>query len=503
MKLKLNTGGPNTGASSASSPPPNPTPTAERKIRLSLGDASTLAQPGTSPATAQPKIKKPTGGTKRPREDDQAEPPPKKRASGGTINFAKVLQDKNRDTSSNPNSPKTPLSAIPSFRLSTNKKGKPPLRPLGVGYDSEAEDAEEDPALEENVILRMEEGEDCNYLRNAITQGKVGINFTHGGAEVYMRFFRDRRAAIVIQGRVYAAILVDLPCIIESMKSWDKRGWWKSADICQMLLVIGRVSTEAEAQTASVPREIDQKNWQYPHGLTPPMYNVRKRRFRKRVSFKTIEAAEDEVERLINLDNQIREEGGRTEAQIVDLDRSQSQEVSSEGEDEDAAGELDEDMDGAEQYDYEEDDEEDPEALAARMAAELAGDDFETAVAKGVDASQAADTASQLVAAQAAIDQSGASVDIPNGVSDDDDDDDDDGDADNNAGMNEEDQEQAQLKAQQREEAADLQREIEKVSSDFAQAGNPMIKQRFERRLDALRKELASKKRSLGEDPDE
>jgi TATA-binding protein-associated factor Taf7 len=33
---------------------------------------------------------------------------------------------------------------------------------------------------------------------------------------------------------------VDLPCIVEGMKSWDRRGWYKSADICQMLLVLGR-----------------------------------------------------------------------------------------------------------------------------------------------------------------------------------------------------------------------------------------------------------------------
>jgi transcription initiation factor TFIID subunit 7 len=37
------------------------------------------------------------------------------------------------------------------------------------------------------------------------------------------------------------------------MKSWDRRGWYKSADICQMLLVLGRVNSDQEAME-SLPR---------------------------------------------------------------------------------------------------------------------------------------------------------------------------------------------------------------------------------------------------------
>jgi transcription initiation factor TFIID subunit 7 len=126
----------------------------------------------------------------------------------------------------------------PSLRLKS--KGEPPVRPKGVGYDSEASDTEVDPALEEQFILRMQPGEDCDYLRQAVEEKRFGPR-SQGGADVsFKSLTRDgRRAAVTIRGRIYAASLVDLPCIVEGLKSWDKRGWYKAADICQMLLVRG------------------------------------------------------------------------------------------------------------------------------------------------------------------------------------------------------------------------------------------------------------------------
>ena len=495
MKLKLNTGSQPPSQPSAS-PPVAGTP----QLKLSLPSGAS-----TQPVAVQQQqsVQKKSAGRKRQREHDgpQSEKPTKKRASGGSINFSQLI--KSKGGVSNPNSPKTPGSAVPFFKLHTKAKPKLPVRPLGAGYDSEAEDAEEDPAMEENVVLRMAPGPDCDYLRDAITHGKVGVPIAQGGADVYMRFFKNRRAAIVVRSTVYAAVLVDLPCIVESMKSWDKRGWWKSADICQMLLVTGPVDNEAQAEEVAMPREVDEKTYQYPHGLTPPMYNVRKRRFRKRVNHATIEQAEGMVEKLLAVDAEVRSKGGNVEAQMVDLDRTQSQDASSAAEDEDAEGEPDYQIKQEEYGDgfgEEEEEEEDPEALAARMAAELADDGDEDAVVEtGGAAADAAETVTHLTAAQAAPDTTQVPVDSANPESDEDDDDDDE-EADEG---NEEDQEQARLRAQQREEILDLQRDIDKANSDLSQAGNPIIRQRFEKRLISLREELASKKRSLGEDPDD
>ena len=47
-------------------------------------------------------------------------------------------------------------------------------RHIGLSYDSEASDREEDPWVEEQFILRMVPGDDCNYLRKAIEKKEIG-----------------------------------------------------------------------------------------------------------------------------------------------------------------------------------------------------------------------------------------------------------------------------------------------------------------------------------------
>ena len=47
-------------------------------------------------------------------------------------------------------------------------------RHIGLSYDSEASDREEDPWIEEQFILRMVPGDDCNYLRKAIEKKEIG-----------------------------------------------------------------------------------------------------------------------------------------------------------------------------------------------------------------------------------------------------------------------------------------------------------------------------------------
>jgi TATA-binding protein-associated factor Taf7 len=151
--------------------------------------------------------------------------------------------------------------------LKAKVKGEPLKRPLGEGYDSDASDREDNPTIEEGFILRMFPGDDCEYLRTK----KIGFAKALGGADVHMKFFHEgRRAAMTIRRRPYAATLVDLPCVVEGMKSWDKRGWWKSADICQMLWVFAPIKKEEETKAIPLPEIIDRGIFQYPHGLTPP-----------------------------------------------------------------------------------------------------------------------------------------------------------------------------------------------------------------------------------------
>ena len=391
-------------------------------------------------------------------------------------------------------------------------KGKPPKRPLGVGYDSESSDREEDPAIEEEFILRMAPGEDCEYLRKAVEERRWGPR-SEGGADVRMKFLtRDgRRALVTIRGRHYAASMVDLPCIIEGMKSWDRRGWYKSADICQMLLVLGRVDKEEQAMTVSLPeRDVDKATWAYAHGLTPPMRWVRRRRFRKRVSHRTIEAVEEEVERLMQADEDCE---GESKYEVLDLDRLQREESTRQdsedgynmlgnagmpegseygeldayGEAEDGndyfAGEMADDGDGGLEAD-----------LEMAMMMDDAENDMsttpDTAIAPGAVAETPLKShtgATTTPVATPSRDESGddsSDEDVPDEV--------------------DEDVLEAQQDMQrQREEIADLEAAIKSQSAELDKLQNPILRTKLMKKIQSLRADMDLKKAAIGEGVDD
>lgn len=234
-------------------------------------------------------------------------------------------------------------SAItPGIKLKT--KGKIPKRPQGVGYDSELEDREVDPVILEAFVLRMLPGEDCDYIRDAIANGTVGVSLLQKGADIRLRFLdvNGRRGILIVRGRQYAFSVVDLPTITEGMKSWDKKNFIKSVDISQMCLVLGRCADDEEARNYPLPPDVNSKNYQYAHGLTAPMRNVRKRRFERttRTRLDDIEAIERKVNSLLEADAK------STDArwEILDRDPRQEEDEYSEEEydsDDDAEGEED------------------------------------------------------------------------------------------------------------------------------------------------------------------
>lgn len=198
--------------------------------------------------------------------------------------------------------PTTPgLLRQPTLRLKS--AGRIPHKPLGEGYDSEAEDREEDPVIEENILFRMTPGEHCEYLRKCIQERKIGVPKSQGGADFQLKWLDEegRRAVVTVMGQLFAAILLDLPTITEGMKTWDKKAMVKSSDICQMLLVFARVQSEEEAKTTPLPKAVEHGH-RWPHGITPPMHDAIHRRFRKRLSRLEIQNKEAEVERLLAAD---------------------------------------------------------------------------------------------------------------------------------------------------------------------------------------------------------
>lgn len=84
-----------------------------------------------------------------------------------------------------------------------------------------------------------------------------------------LQFGEDGRSGtFVIGDEHFPASLLDLPAVVESYKTYDDNSLVKTADIGQMIMV--RESGDA------APDVIECR-----HGLTPPMRDARKRRFRR------------------------------------------------------------------------------------------------------------------------------------------------------------------------------------------------------------------------------
>jgi transcription initiation factor TFIID subunit 7 len=460
------------------------------------------SQPASSetPHQSKPKLTLKLGGSKAT-ADDMGEKQKKKRAPKAQAGSAKKRR---ADAGSADESDTAPAAEtkVGFKRLKLNASKKPGVqsiriknrgsvqsRPLGVGYDSEASDTEADPALEEDFILRMPPGEDCEYLRQVISERRLD----RSQIAIKPLTREGRRTILRIRDKQYAATLVDLPCIVEGMKSWDKRSFYKSGDIAQMLLVLGTVQNDKEAMDYPLPKEVkvlDEKTYQYAHGLTPPLKNARRRRFRNRISTRTIEQAEREVADLIAKD----EESVRPPRfELVDsssLSRAEGMVQSGAYDDEyddmqDAEGEMEDEMhaDGGEE------DDDDPfgDELAAEMERELAA---------GAD--EGAETAETPAAPdQAAATPSAAKGDESSG--DESDDSDRDGDGDEDGELDEEQLAQQRELQEQREVIAELEQLIREETARWERQTNAILKIKMKKRVQSLKQDWALKKASIGE----
>ncbi|XP_015582146.1 transcription initiation factor TFIID subunit 7 [Ricinus communis] len=84
-----------------------------------------------------------------------------------------------------------------------------------------------------------------------------------------LSFSEDGRSGtFVIGNEHFPASLSDLPCVVESYKTYDDSALVKTADIGQMIMV---------RETGDTAPDVVE----YRHGLTPPMRDARKRRFRR------------------------------------------------------------------------------------------------------------------------------------------------------------------------------------------------------------------------------
>ncbi|KAI8887503.1 hypothetical protein K501DRAFT_175482 [Backusella circina FSU 941] len=278
----------------------------------------------------------------------------------------------------------------------------------------------------------------CNKLHEIVKKRE----FTE---DIKLQFKDSRKGTFTFEGNKYDVQLVDLPTIIESQKTLDKKQFYKVADISQMLLVDPASGPEPFTPQISGKHETDPYN--YPHGLTPPLKHVRKRRFRKKLSKRAIEEVEKEVERLLEIDATAED----VQYEVVD-NREMEMEIESD------AGTQDIDIDDSD------DESESDEDLAAAIDRDLEEMDEED-----------------------------------NEDNEDEDEDEDDEEDDESEDEDDEEAGQTGEIEQKRQEIAEIKQAIQRKTRDLLTAPNAMLKNRFETDISNLKKSLAVREAHLAE----
>jgi transcription initiation factor TFIID subunit 7 len=422
-------------------------------------------------------------------------------------------QPKKIKLANTPSTPHPPVTPGGQPKLKVKGLGRPPPRPAGEGYDSEAEDCEIDPVIEEQFILRMYPGKHADYIRDCVREKKIGIPKQQGGADLAMKWLDadgGRRCMITVQGQSYAGVLLDLPTIIEGMKTWDKKAMVKSADICQMLLVFMPVASEQEAKTAPLPRAAE-KGYRWPHGLTPPMHDCIHRRFRKRLSKMEIQNKDAEVERLLRADK----EAQSTKYEFIDESKEQEQEDEYDEEEEEFEMEDGEADAEGEQEDYfgdnqpePEQPEEDDDDVDALFDEAFAADDMDgTEAAPAVGATEAPTPVRATNGATPVGDAEGGAdaVEEDEGESEEDESEEDgeEGEFGDEEGEDGEDGDQRDRIAGVRREIAELEKKKAGFVQQLATSTSTIMKKRLEGNIKSTDNEILLKKRLIGEVPDD
>ncbi|GAV57476.1 TAFII55_N domain-containing protein [Cephalotus follicularis] len=118
--------------------------------------------------------------------------------------------------------------------------------------------------MEEQFILRVPPS-----VAERIEQLLSGNASSSEDKSLDLSFSEDGRSgAFVIGNDRFPASLLDLPTVVESFKTYDDSALVKTADIGQMIMVREESDIVADVM-------------EYRHGLTPPMRDARKRRFRR------------------------------------------------------------------------------------------------------------------------------------------------------------------------------------------------------------------------------
>ncbi|KAI1341476.1 hypothetical protein F5Y15DRAFT_376200 [Xylariaceae sp. FL0016] len=503
--LKVNTA----RRTSVSTDGATPTPSGEKKtIKIKLNSQPNTPAAANKPST--PSVSKTKAGrTTKPtaklteskkRQYDSDEDQPMSLSRADSNRPSKMIKIKpSTKTPTTPFSTTTPINSI-RFR----PKGEPVKHNPGDAYDSEASDREEDPQRESNFILRVMDSVSADYLRKALADGNLGVSKANGGADFSVQFIdaRERRAMVQINEVRFAAVLVQLPTITEAMKTWDRKSMMKNSDISEMLLCFAVVNNEQEAKVAPLPNMVDKNELQWPHGITPPMHDAPRRRFRKVLSERQWLSTQARVERLL------KEDENWDEVRVEMIDEAEGEMDYDDDEDEDADGEADQDDYFGSQAGQVQNEGMDVDADAEGDDDILLAAELEAAMMEENDAvfDEAEPTASLEAPTPMTMDAntpaalqdagSGEEEEEEEDVSDEDDDDDDDD-------VDEEQQAEDNDRKQHMSQYKELQKQLAAAEENLKASTMAIMQKRIRSTIDNIKKELAVKKAALNLTEDE
>lgn len=116
--------------------------------------------------------------------------------------------------------------------------------------------------MEEHFILRVPQSV-ADRLEKLLNEDPDSV-----GDSLDLAFQDARSGSFSIGQDQFPASVLDLPCVLESYKTYDDNVLIKTADIGQIIMV--------QEQGEPAP-----EGPEYKHGLTPPMRDARRRRFRR------------------------------------------------------------------------------------------------------------------------------------------------------------------------------------------------------------------------------
>ncbi|KAI3387002.1 hypothetical protein SNEBB_004808 [Seison nebaliae] len=170
--------------------------------------------------------------------------------------------------------------------------------------------------MEETILLRLSE-EDGNKLNEKFEKNEeIPIDL-----KLMVDEFEGR---LTLNGNVIDLNIVDLPCIIDVMKTNDNKMLHKTGNISQMLIEKDEMTNELQHYskvktmkaksairhmqndgTTTLMKKTKKQLYEYPHGINPPLKQVKSRRFRKvieKVNMIDYQEIEKEIQRLIKSD---------------------------------------------------------------------------------------------------------------------------------------------------------------------------------------------------------